>query len=128
MKISVLLYADDIILLGSDEAELQSLLLSLQSWCNMWELEVNIEKSNVIHFRNPRKQCTNFTFKYNESEILKDSNYKYLGFYLYEHMDYEYNANRLCDSASRALESLNSKFKSLKMFHSMHILRYFILV
>ena len=28
LKISVLLYADDIILLGSDEAELQSLLLS----------------------------------------------------------------------------------------------------
>ena len=29
-------------------------------------------------------------------------------------MDYEYNANRLCDSASRALGSLNSMFKSLK--------------
>ena len=114
LKISVLLYADDIILLGSDEAELQSLLLALQSWCNMWELKVNIEKSNVIHFRNPRRQRTNFTFKYNESEILKVSNYKYLGFYLHEHMDYEYNANRLCDSASRALGSLNSKFKSLK--------------
>ena len=29
-------------------------------------------------------------------------------------MDYEYNANGLCDSASRALGNLNSKFKSLK--------------
>ena len=70
---SVLLYAYDIIFLGSDEAELQSLLLALQPWCNMWKLKVNtcIKQSNVIHFRNPRKQRTNFTFKYNESEILK---------------------------------------------------------
>ena len=114
LKISVLLYADDIILLGSDETGLQSLLLALQSWCSMWELKVNIEKYNVTHFGNPRKQHTNFTFIYNESEILKVSSYKYLGFYLHEHMDYEYNANKLCDSDSRALGSLNSKFKSLK--------------
>ena len=63
--------------------QLQSLLLALQSWCNMWELKLNIEKSNVIHFRNPRKQRTNFIFKYNESEILKFSNYKYLGLHKY---------------------------------------------
>ena len=34
LKICILLYADDIILLADSEAALQSLLLALESWCS----------------------------------------------------------------------------------------------
>ena len=48
--ISILLYADDIILLAKSEAELQILLGALETWCKTWQLDVNVSKTNVIHY------------------------------------------------------------------------------
>ena len=42
-----LLYADDIILIAKSEAELQSLLLALEEWCNLWQLYVNVDKTKI---------------------------------------------------------------------------------
>ena len=95
LKICILLYADDIILLANSEAALQSLLLALESWCSQWQLKVNNEKSNVIHFRNLKKPQTKFI--YDIKEFLITSYYKYLGFYLHEFMDLNFNANQLSD-------------------------------
>ena len=67
--ISILLYADDIILLAKSEPELQSLLLALESWCKYWQLNVNISKTKIIHFRNIRKKCTKFKFVFYENEL-----------------------------------------------------------
>ena len=114
LKICILLYADDIILLADSEAALQSLLLVLESWCSQWQLKVNNDKSNVIHFRNLKKPQTKFKFIYDSQELLITNYYKYLGFYLHEFMDLNFNANQLSDSASRALGAINAKFKSLK--------------
>ena len=38
------------ILLARSEAELQSLLFSLESWCKYWQLNVKISKTEIIHF------------------------------------------------------------------------------
>ena len=54
--ISVLLYADDIILLAKSETELQILLGALETWCKTWLLKVNVSKTNIMHFRNVRKK------------------------------------------------------------------------
>ena len=105
-------YADDIILLANTEAELQSLLLALET--HFSHLSVNIDKTNILHFRNRQNPQTLFKFTYNQNELLKVSNYKYLGFFLHEHLDFEFNAFKLSESASRALGSLLSKFKLLK--------------
>ena len=114
IKICILMYADDIILLANTEAELQSLLLALETWCKQWQLSVNIDKTNILHFRNRQNPQTLFKFIYNQNELLKVSNYKYQGFFLHEHLDFEFNALKLSKSASRAIGSLLSKFKLLK--------------
>ena len=44
IKICILMYADDIILLANTEAELQSLLLALETWCKQWQLSVTLIK------------------------------------------------------------------------------------
>jgi hypothetical protein len=49
--LSVLLYADDLVLLSSTEQGLQQQLDVLHSWCERWKLTVNVEKSKVMHFR-----------------------------------------------------------------------------
>ena len=51
LLVSVLLYADDIVLLADSEADLQSLLNIVHSWCSRWRLEVNLLKTNIMHVR-----------------------------------------------------------------------------
>ena len=67
-----------------------------------------------IHFRNSKKPQTKFRFIYDNKELIIVNYYKYLGFYLHEFMDLNFNANQSSDSASRALAALDAKFKSLK--------------
>ena len=63
-SICVLLYADDIVLLAENEKDLQTLLNTTHEWCSKWKLNINIEKSKIMHFRQNRKQQSNFQFKY----------------------------------------------------------------
>ena len=49
--ISVLLYADDIVLIAPPEENLQLMLHTMNSWCRKWKLTVNQEKTKAIHFR-----------------------------------------------------------------------------
>ena len=48
--ISVLQYADDIVLIAPTEENLQLMLDTMNSWCRKWKLTVNQEKPKVIHF------------------------------------------------------------------------------
>ena len=50
-KVSVLLYADDLILLAPSTSGLQVMLAELHVWCDENKMTINEEKSNVIHFR-----------------------------------------------------------------------------
>ena len=61
--INILLYADDILLVAKSEAELQILIHALETWCNTWKLRVNVAKTNVLHFRGPKKKRTTFNFE-----------------------------------------------------------------
>jgi hypothetical protein len=53
-KISILLYADDIVIIAESENELQTILDTVHEWCSNWRLKINRDKSNVIHFINTR--------------------------------------------------------------------------
>ena len=60
--ISILMYADDIVLLSSNELDLQELLFIVEKWCLQWRLEVNLSKTNILHVRNKRKTQSSFWF------------------------------------------------------------------
>ena len=59
---STIVYADNVVLIAENEEELQQMLNKLNLWCENNKLEVNINKSKVIHFRNRSKQGTNRIF------------------------------------------------------------------
>ena len=75
---NILLYADDILLVAKSEAELQILIHALETWCNTWKLRVNVAKTNVLHFRGPKKKRTTFNFEINNEQIEIVNTYKYL--------------------------------------------------
>lgn len=49
--ISLLLYADDIALIAGTESDMQAILDLVTEWWNNWNLQININKSKVMHFR-----------------------------------------------------------------------------
>ena len=51
--LTILMYADDVILLAKNHAKAQEGLDVLSRWCATWGMKVNIKKSQVVHHRNP---------------------------------------------------------------------------
>ena len=65
-----------------------------------------------MHFRSNQKQMTNFML--NNQTVEKVSMCKYLGVYLDEHIKYDKPIEKMAESLSRALDSVITKFKSMK--------------
>ena len=49
-KVTHLLWADDLVLLALDKRSLQSLLNEVNSYCTVWGLTVNLDKTAVLVF------------------------------------------------------------------------------
>ena len=114
--LNILLYADDIVLFAENEEDLQSLLFIVQIWCKKWRLEVNLSKTNIHHIRPKRKVQSKFVFLLNNRPVTYCKSYKYLGFYINEHLDYNYTSEMHNDSAGRALSSIITKMIKNKGF------------
>ena len=52
IEIFLLMYADDIVLLGDTVLELQRKIRVLEEFCEKWGMEVNLTKTKVVVFRN----------------------------------------------------------------------------
>jgi hypothetical protein len=89
INISVLLYADDIVLISDTEQKLQNMITHVCKWCSKWRLDCNIEKTNTVHYRPVGRKRTEFKFVFNNSEISTVKQYKYLGILFDEHLNFK---------------------------------------
>ena len=104
--ISLLMYADDIILISDSQEGLQKQLDTLNKWSTKWSLSINVDKTKVIHFRKASDPCSTFNFHLGDNTIDIVNSYRYLGLELNETLDYTYSAQILSDAGSRALGAL----------------------
>ena len=111
-KICILLYADDVVFLSENENDLQKILNTLECWCCNNDINVNLEKSKIVHFRSQSTERTNFSFVFNGLNMEIVSSYTYLGLLLTEFLSYEDMAKAVAKSAGRALGLLISKYKA----------------
>ena len=58
LKLMVLMYADDTIILSNSAAGLQKALNDLSKYCNKWKLAVNSDKTKVTVFGNRKNKKT----------------------------------------------------------------------
>ena len=126
--ISIMLYADDVVLLAENSAELQVMINTLYEWCNLNCMTVNSRKSNVVHFRPNSEQRSDFDFTCGTDKIGTVDRYSYLGITLTEFLDFDVTAKIIAQSASRAFGLLIAKYKNMggmpydvftKLFESM---------
>ena len=61
----------------------------VSEWCKKWQLKINPDKTQIIHFRGKQKPKTNHTFHCSENDIKIVPSYKYLGVILDEFLTYE---------------------------------------
>ena len=113
-KVSLLMYADDIVLVASSEEHLQSMLNTLHDWCKRCRVLINTTKSKCMHLRKGRTPQTVFDFKVGDNSLELVEQYKYLGVVLQEKGNFRCNAETLSKGASRALGSLINKIHHLK--------------
>ena len=64
LKLFVLLYADDTVLMAESQIDLQNQLDSLYEYCELWKLQVNVQKSKIVIFSQGRLP-QNIVFRYN---------------------------------------------------------------
>ena len=114
LNVSILLYADDIVLLAETEEDLQQMLNVLAEWCESWKMKINHEKMQIIHFRAKKSKITEFSFNLGspDNNIAIVNKYRYLGCHLDEHLDYNITGNELADASGRALGKLLGKYFS----------------
>ena len=101
-------------MIADNEDKLQKAIDILKDWCTTWKLNVNLSKSQVVHFRKTRRKRTNFKFSFGNKLLELVPKYRYLGVIFDENLNFNECANTLANSAGRALGSVISKFSPLK--------------
>ncbi len=125
--ISILPFADDIVIFAESETDLKTILICIENWCKKSRLKVNTGKTNLLQFMKRKRGKTVFEFMFDNTESNIVDRYKYLGTILNEHLDFLVKSSVLSEAADRALGAVISKFKGLtnvgfntfdKMYHS----------
>ena len=116
--VSILLYADDIVLITDSSDGLQNMLNTLHSWSKTCVLKVNNDKSKIMHFRKSSRERTHLEFPYGDTTLDIVHMYRYLGLNLYEHIDFSESVKCLTTASSRALGSVTNKYYSTNGLHN----------
>ena len=113
-KLCVLLYADDTIILSESEKDLQCALNALSEYCKLWDLTVNLEKTNVVVF-SKRRKTPKTTFLYEGNVVKVTEDYTYLGVVFNFDGSFRKAIDQQKAVGQRALQALYSKIRILAL-------------
>ena len=100
--LSVLMYADDLVVIAPTCRKCQDMLDIVTKWCHRWGMAVNIRKTQVVHVRNhQRPRCSDPIFlDFRELGYVKE--YKYLGCWVDKILNNEKTVEALTAAAGRS--------------------------
>ncbi|CAG2256342.1 unnamed protein product [Mytilus edulis] len=78
LKLFIILYADDTVLLSESQVDLQKQLDTLSEYCELWKLKVNVQKSKIVIFSKGRLP-NNIKFNYKDIVLEIVNEFTYLG-------------------------------------------------
>ena len=109
IKLLILMYADDTIILANSESNMQAALNALQKYCDTWKLEINCSKTKISIFSRGKTKTDKYNFLYNGNKIEIVDSYKYLGIEFRSTGSFKLTIDSLKQQASRAMFALISK-------------------
>ena len=126
VRVSCLLYADDLVLISRSKNGLQNLLNTLDDFCTNWFMKVNLKKTKCLIFA--QRRLVNITFKLGGFVVENCEHYVFLGTVINWNGSFKKAMVGLAKKASGASFSLTNnilKFKActfpiiLKLFDSL---------
>lgn len=91
--VKILMYADDLVFLSDCPTKLQCMIDHLHSYCTVWGLKINLNKSKIVVFREGSKISSNMKWNYGENPIEVLNEYKYLGIILNYNLSFNKHLN-----------------------------------
>ena len=116
IKLSVIMYADDTVLVSDSPKGLQDALDSLLSYTKRWKLKINEGKTKVMIFcKRMTKTVSGLNFNLGNTVLEKVKTYKYLGILFTPNGRFKECIKYLCNQAQRAMFSLLTKARMLQL-------------
>ena len=115
LKILVLLYADDTIILANTAQGLQKSLNDLGEYCKKWNLTVNSSKTKITIFGNRKAKSNTYKFLYNNSNLEIVETFRYLGIVFNFNGKFTMCKKSLKAQAMKAMFSLLNKCRRLEL-------------
>lgn len=109
VEIVSLMFADDLALCADSVIGLQRVLNALNTYCNKWQLTVNLVKTKVMVFRNGGKLRRTERWFYAGSKVEVVSTYKYLGIIISSSGNWFKAQETLAGQASKAIFILKKR-------------------
>lgn len=113
LKLIVLLYADDTVILADTAESFQQTLNDFYEYCQLWKLNVNIDKTKVIVFGSRIKRHFQFKLGPNILEIV--DSYKYLGIFFSKTGSFLMARKHIAEQARKALYYLYTRINNLNL-------------
>jgi len=79
IRLKILLYADDIVIITDHPLSLQYNINIIERYCERWNLELNLQKSKIMVFRKGGRLSAREKWHFRGEEIEIVNRYKYLG-------------------------------------------------
>ena len=109
LKLYVLLYADDTIIMAENPIELQLALNALSDYCQTWKLNINLDKTKIIRFSKGKLQTPAPEFWLNNERLEQVESYVYLGTTISYNNKFPDAIEKQINQAHRALFGLKSR-------------------
>ena len=103
-NMSIIVYADDIILTSSVDSHLQKLLDVCDGYSKKWKLNFNASKSKIVEFGKQFFNDSSFTI--NNQTIPKSDNFTYLGVNINKNLDFNKEAIKKFGNTQKSVFSL----------------------
>ena len=118
LKLYILLYADDTIVMAESEIELQEALNEVSDYCDQWKLRINVSKTKIIRFtkrKSPKNPANVYNFQIKEENVEVVDDYVYLGTTVTYNGKYKKAIDKQVTQARRALFGLKLKIEKFDL-------------
>ena len=114
LKLLILLYADDTIILSDGIDKLQHSLKVFEEYCQIWKLQVNLSKTKIVIFSRDKIKNNCQFLLYNKTIEIVDE-YKYLGVFMGGSGSFASSKKHIAEQANKASFALMKKIRNLDL-------------
>jgi hypothetical protein len=109
MKLLIILYADDTVIMAESANDLQNALNDIFVYCTNWKLVVNVEKTTILIFSKGPVMKKHFYYNYVVIEYVKE--FEYLGIVFSRSGSFCKAKKHLCEQAPKAMYGVIRKIR-----------------